>query len=52
VFGKVVPAEHVKLFTSAPEATLTFVDGGGHYLSATNPKEIEEAVLKMVKTYA
>ncbi|KAH6884891.1 Alpha/Beta hydrolase protein [Thelonectria olida] len=52
VFGKVVPAEHVKLFTSAPEATLTFVEGGGHYLSATNPKEIEEAVLKMVKTYA
>ncbi|KAK7417436.1 hypothetical protein QQX98_004555 [Neonectria punicea] len=52
VFKQIVPAEHIKLFTSAPEATLTFVEGGGHYLSATSPKEIEEAVLKMVKKYA
>ncbi|KAK7422753.1 hypothetical protein QQZ08_009378 [Neonectria magnoliae] len=52
VFKQIVPAEHIKLFTSAPEATLTFVEGGGHYLSATSPKEIEEAVLKMIKKYA
>lgn len=52
VFGTTVPAEHIKLFTSSPEATLDFVEGGGHYLSATNPKEINEAVLKMIKTYA
>lgn len=52
VFGLTVPAEHIKLFTSAPEATLTFVEGGGHYLSATSPKEIEEAMLKMVAKYA
>ncbi|KAJ3524260.1 hypothetical protein NM208_g12127 [Fusarium decemcellulare] len=52
VFGKVVPAEHIKLFTSSPEATLTFVEGGGHYLSATSPKETEEAILKMVNKYA
>ncbi|KAJ4187593.1 hypothetical protein FALCPG4_006926 [Fusarium falciforme] len=52
VFGKSVPAEHIKLFISSPEATLTFVDGAGHYLSATSPKETEEAILKMVKTYA
>ncbi|KAM5347853.1 hypothetical protein ACJ41O_007677 [Fusarium nematophilum] len=52
VFGKVVPTEHIKLFTSSPEATLTFVDGAGHYLSATSPKETEAAILKMVKAYA
>ncbi|ENH63306.1 hypothetical protein FOC1_g10009201 [Fusarium oxysporum f. sp. cubense race 1] len=45
-------AEHIKLFTSSPEATLEFVEGGGHYLSATNPKEINEAILKMVNKYA
>lgn len=52
VFGKTVPAEHIKLFTSSPEATLTFVDGAGHYLNATSPKETEEAILKMVSKYA
>lgn len=52
VFGVTVPAEHIKLFTSSPEATLTFVEGGGHYLSATSPKEIEEALLKIVAKYA
>ncbi|KAH7126038.1 Alpha/Beta hydrolase protein [Dactylonectria macrodidyma] len=52
VFGVTVPTEHIKLFTSSPEATLTFVEGGGHYLSATNPKEIEEAILKIVSKYA
>ncbi|KAF5594847.1 microsomal epoxide hydrolase [Fusarium pseudoanthophilum] len=52
VFGTTVPAEHIKLFTSSPEATLDFVEGGGHYLSATNPKEINEAILKMVTKYA
>ncbi|KAG7415988.1 hypothetical protein Forpe1208_v006712 [Fusarium oxysporum f. sp. rapae] len=52
VFGTAVPTEHIKLFTSSPEATLEFVEGGGHYLSATNPKEINEAILKMVNKYA
>nr|RBQ89407.1 hypothetical protein FVER53263_06015 [Fusarium verticillioides] len=52
VFGTTVPAEHIKLFTSSPEATLDFVEGGGHYLSATNPKEINETILKMVNKYA
>ncbi|KAI9148352.1 hypothetical protein HJFPF1_12183 [Paramyrothecium foliicola] len=52
VYGKIVPTEHIKLFTSSPEATLTFIDKGGHYLNATSPKETEEAILKMVKKYA
>ncbi|CAI6080391.1 hypothetical protein V2G26_011974 [Clonostachys chloroleuca] len=52
VYGKIVPNEHIKLFTSSPEATITFVEGGGHFLNATSPKETEEAILKMVKKYA
>ena len=52
VFGVKIPAEHIKLFTSSPEATLTLVEGGGHYLNATSPKEVEEAILKMVSKYA
>lgn len=52
VFGVNIPGEQIKLFTSAPEATVTLVEGGGHYLNATSPKEVEEALLKMVKTYA
>ncbi|PNY24502.1 Uncharacterized protein TCAP_05562 [Tolypocladium capitatum] len=52
VFGKQVPAEHIKLFTSAAEAKLTFVDGGGHYLNATNPNEVQEALLMMIDKHA
>lgn len=52
VFGTKVPAEHIKLFTGSPEATLTIIPGGGHYLNATSPKETEDALLKMVKKYA
>jgi hypothetical protein len=36
------------MFTTSPEATLTFVDGAGHYLNATSLKETEDAILKMV----
>lgn len=52
MFGTQLPAEHVKMFTSAPEATFTRVSGGGHCLNATNPKEINLAMLKMLKMLA
>jgi hypothetical protein len=52
VYGNIIPNEHIKLFTSSPDATVTFVEGAGHYLNATNPKETEEAILKMVKKYS
>ncbi|KAG5927995.1 hypothetical protein E4U42_001472 [Claviceps africana] len=52
VFGTEVPKEHIKLFTASPEATLTVVEGGGHYLNATSPKEVNEALLGMIKKYA
>lgn len=47
-YGTVVPAEHVKLFTSSPSTELTFIPEGGHYLNATHPQEIADAILKMV----
>ncbi|KAK4178815.1 putative Alpha/beta hydrolase [Triangularia setosa] len=52
VFGSTLPAEHIKLFTNAPEATLTLVPEGGHFLNATSPREVEEALLRMVRKYS
>ena len=51
-FGTTIPTEQIKLFTSSVEATLDFIQDGGHYLNATNPKEVGDALLKMVKKYA
>lgn len=39
------------MFTSAKETKLTIVEGGHHYLSATNPKETKAAILEMVNKY-
>lgn len=47
-----MPAEQIKMFTSSPDAKLTFIDGAGHYLNATHPKETNEAILKMAKANA
>lgn len=47
-YGTTVPAEQIKLFTSAPRADLTLIPDGSHYLNATNPMEVTEAILKMV----
>ncbi|KAK3312179.1 putative alpha/beta hydrolase [Apodospora peruviana] len=51
VFGITVPVEQIKLFRSSPEASLFYIEGGGHYLNATSPKEVELALLKMVRKY-
>jgi microsomal epoxide hydrolase len=50
-FGTQAPAEHIKLFTSSKEARLTLIEGGNHYLNATNPKEVGAALLEMVNKY-
>jgi microsomal epoxide hydrolase len=50
-FGKTVPAEQIKLFSSSPEAKLVMIEGGAHYLNATNPKEVNAALLEMVNKY-
>ncbi|KAH6631345.1 Alpha/Beta hydrolase protein [Chaetomium tenue] len=50
-FSTTVPAEQIKLFTSSKEATLTMIEGGHHYLNATNPKEVGASLLQMVNKY-
>lgn len=47
-YGVRVPAEQIRMFTSAPSAELTFVQGGDHYLNVTNPDEVAEAMLLMI----
>lgn len=50
-FGVTVPKEQIEMFTSSKEATLEFIEGGNHYLNATNPKEVGSAILKMASKY-
>ncbi|EAW12077.1 alpha/beta fold hydrolase [Aspergillus clavatus NRRL 1] len=50
-FGQTVPAEQIQLFTSSIEAKLTMVEGGAHYLNATNPREVNAALLELVNKY-
>lgn len=50
-FGTTVPAEQIKLFTASKEAKLTIIKDGSHYLNATNPAEVEDALLEMVARY-
>ncbi|KAL2261103.1 hypothetical protein VTK26DRAFT_4704 [Humicola hyalothermophila] len=50
-YGTKAPAEHIKLFTSSKEATLTMLEGGSHYLNATHPTEVNAALLQLVNKY-
>ncbi|RYO94661.1 hypothetical protein DL766_002887 [Monosporascus sp. MC13-8B] len=51
VYNSIVPNEHIKLFTSSKDAKIDFVEGGAHFLSASNPNEIEAALLDMIRKY-
>lgn len=51
-YGCVVQKEQIELFAGSKEAKLRIVEGGAHYLNATNPREVNEAVLEMVGKYA
>jgi microsomal epoxide hydrolase len=51
-FGTIVPAEQIQRFTSSVEAKLVMIEGGAHYLNATNPKEVDEALLELVTKYS
>lgn len=50
-YGCQVQHEQIELFTGSREKKLSIVEGGAHYLNATNPKEVNEAVLGMVRKY-
>ncbi|KAK3906047.1 Dihydrolipoyllysine-residue acetyltransferase component of acetoin cleaving system [Staphylotrichum tortipilum] len=50
-YGTQIPVEQIKLFTSSKDATLTMIEGGNHYLNATNPAEVATALLDLVNKY-
>jgi pimeloyl-ACP methyl ester carboxylesterase len=43
--------EEIGLFKSSPDARLEIVEGGKHFLSASNPKEVNDYVIQFVKRY-
>ncbi|KAI0146299.1 putative alpha/beta hydrolase [Xylariaceae sp. FL1272] len=51
VYGTQVPKEHISLFTNAKEAKLDFLENGAHFLSASHPAEVENAILEMVTKF-
>ncbi|KAI4605511.1 hypothetical protein J4E81_006848 [Alternaria sp. BMP 2799] len=44
--------EEMKLFTNSPNAKLEVIEGGQHFLSASNPKEVYESVIRFVNEYS
>ncbi|KIW06740.1 uncharacterized protein PV09_02433 [Verruconis gallopava] len=50
-YGTQVPGEQLKLFKNSRETKLRILENGGHYLNATNPAEVEEALLEMATKY-
>lgn len=50
-FNIELPKEEIKLFTGSADAKLDIIDGGAHYLSASNPKEVDEKLIEFVTNY-
>lgn len=44
--------EEIKLFVNSPEARLSIVDGGQHFLSASNPDEVNRATVEFLGKWA
>ncbi|KAJ5992760.1 Alpha/Beta hydrolase protein [Penicillium sp. IBT 35674x] len=42
----------IKLFVNSPDARLVTVPGGAHFLSASHPKEVDQALIEFVKKYS
>lgn len=42
----------IGLFVNSPDARLVPVEGGTHFLSASNPKEVDAEILKFVTKYS
>ena len=43
--------EEIQLFVNSSDARVQVVEGGQHYLSASHPKEVDEALMKFVRKY-
>ena len=44
--------EEIKLFVNSPDARLEVVEGGQHYLSASHPEIVDNALMEFVKKYS
>lgn len=44
--------EEIKKFVNSPDAQLVTVEGGTHFLSASHPKEVDEALITFVTKYS
>ncbi|RHZ69154.1 hypothetical protein CDV55_103119 [Aspergillus turcosus] len=44
--------EEIKMFTNSPDAQLVIVEGGAHFLSASHPAEVDEALIGFVTKYS
>lgn len=44
--------EEIELFVNSREATLKVVEGGRHFLNATNPEEVDCGVLEFVRKWS
>lgn len=44
--------EEIKLFVNAKKAELVVVDGGFHFLSASDPDKVEPAIIDFLKKQA
>lgn len=43
--------QEIKMFTNSEKAELRIVEGGQHFLSFSNPTEVDEAVVEFVSRY-
>jgi microsomal epoxide hydrolase len=50
-YGCQVQHEQIELFAGSKDKKLSIVEGGAHYLNATNPKEVNAMILEMVKKH-
>ncbi|KAL1849988.1 hypothetical protein Plec18167_008311 [Paecilomyces lecythidis] len=44
--------QEIKLFKNSPDAQLVVVEGGAHFLSASHPKEVDNALISFVTKYS
>jgi pimeloyl-ACP methyl ester carboxylesterase len=44
--------EEIKLFANSPDARLEVIPGGYHFISASNPKEVDPAIIAFIKQHA
>lgn len=43
--------QEIKLFVNSPDAELVLIEGGAHFLSASHPKEVDQALIAFVGKY-